>query len=132
MIGEILISMRGKLLLAALGIIFILFLFSLLKKRRITESFALVWLAVSIGMIIVISSDIVLIAVTHAVGATYPASALTMIALLFIFSILLYFTLKLSTLTQKQREVIQELCIQNLKFEERIRRLEHADNGTNR
>lgn len=132
MIGEILISMRGKLLLAALGIIFILFLFSLLKKRRITESFALVWLAVSIGMIIVISSDIVLIAVTHAVGATYPASALTMIALLFIFSILLYFTLKLSTLTQKQREVIQELCIQNLKFEERLRRLEHADNGTNR
>ncbi len=123
---SIVISMRGKILLAVLGLIFILFLFSLLKKRRITESFALAWLAVSIGMVIVVSSNTVLMGVTHALGAKYPASALTMIALLFILSILLYFTLTLSTLTQKQRELIQELCIQNLKFEERIRRLERV------
>ena len=126
---SIVISMRGKILLAALGLIFIMFLFSLLKKRRMTESFALVWLAVSIGMVIVVSSNTVLMGVTHALGAKYPASALTMIALLFIFSILLYFTLKLSTLTQKQRELIQELCIQNLKFEERIRRLERVEHA---
>ena len=124
---SIVISMRGKILLAVLGLIFILFLFSLLKKRRITESFALAWLAVSIGMVIVVSSNTVLMGLTHALGAKYPASALTMIALLFILSILLYFTLKLSTLTQKQRELIQELCIQNLKFEERIRRLERVE-----
>ena len=78
MIDDIGISLRGRLILIAIGLIFIAFLFYLLKKRKMTESLALIWLLVSMGMIFVISSAKILMWFTHALGAKYPASALTM------------------------------------------------------
>lgn len=126
MINDIGISLRGKIILVTIGMIFISFIFALLKKRKITESLALIWLGVSVGMIIVVSSHSLLMWLTHSLGAKYPASALTMIGLLFVISLLLYFTLQITSMTHKQRQLIQELGIQNIKLEERLQRLEGA------
>jgi len=127
MISDIGISLRGKIILVFLGVCFIVYIFSLLKKRRITESLALIWLAVSIGMIVVVSSHRLLMGLTHSLGAQYPASALTMIGLLFLISLMLYFTLKITTLTHKLRKTVQENAIQVMNLEKRIKELEQSE-----
>lgn len=131
MIDDIGISLRGRLILIAVGVIFIFFLFYLLKKRKVTESLALIWLFVSVGMIFVISSTKILMWFTHSLGAKYPASALTMIGLLFVTSLSLYFTLQLTLLTHKLRHLVQKLGLENLKLEERLQKLEkkYQDTG---
>ena len=118
------ISIQGKLIILALGIFFIAFIFYLLKNRKISDSLGLIWLLVSIGMIGVVISNRVLLFVTHLLGAKYPASALTMIGLFFILSFLLYFTLKITRLIQDLRDLVQQVAMKNMELEKKIRELE--------
>ncbi len=121
------ISLQGKLIILAAGIIFIIFIFYLLKSRKISDSLGLVWLTVSIGMVLVMSSNTVLLFVTHILGAQYPASALTMIGLFFIMSLLLYFTLKLTKLNQDLRAFVQQMAMKNMELEDKISKLESGN-----
>jgi hypothetical protein len=114
------ISLRGKLVIVFLVIIFIGFIFSLLKKQKISETLGLIWLTVSIGVVIMISSSSILMGFTHLIGAQYPASALTMMGLLFITSLLLYFTLKISTLTRKFKSLVQQSALKEIEWHKRI------------
>ena len=118
------ISLQGKIIIILLGIIFISFLFYLLKNRKISETLGLMWLTVSVGMVLVVINNSILMYMTHLLGAKYPASALTMIGLLFIISLLLYFTFKLSVLTQDLRTLVQQIAIKNMQLENRIKELE--------
>ena len=118
------ISLQGKIIIILLGIIFIVFLFYLLKNRKISDTLGLMWLTVSIGMVLVIVNNSILMFTTHLLGAKYPASALTMIGLLFIISLLLYFTFKISRLTQELRSLVQQIAIKNMNMEKRINELE--------
>lgn len=122
------ISLQGKIIIILLGIIFIVFLFYLLKNRKISDTLGLMWLTVSIGMVLVIVSNSILMFTTHLLGAKYPASALTMIGLLFIISLLLYFTFKISRLTQELRSLVQQIAIKNMHMENRINQLENKLN----
>jgi len=122
------ISLQGKIIIILLGIIFIVFLFYLLKNRKISDTLGLMWLTVSIGMVLVIVNNSILMFTTHLLGAKYPASALTMIGLLFIISLLLYFTFKISRLTQELRSLVQQIAIKNMHMENRINQLENKLN----
>ncbi len=126
MIPEIGISLRGRIILIVLDIVFIFFIFSLLKRRKISETLALLWLAVSVGMVVIISHHGLLMQFTHWLGAKYPASALTMIGLLFITSLLLYFTIKVTQLSNKVMSLVQETAIQKKELEDRVEKLEAA------
>ncbi len=119
------ISLQGKIIIILLGIIFITFLFYLLKNRKISDTLGLMWLTVSIGMVLVVVNNSILMFTTHLLGAKYPASALTMIGLLFIISLLLYFTFKISILTQDLRTLVQQIAIKNMQMENRIKELEN-------
>lgn len=118
------LSNRGQLILVAIGLLFILYLFSLLRKQKITESHGLLWLFVSIAMIVIVSIDKLLMGFTHILGAQYPSSALTMIGLLFIIVLLLFFTLQITNITYKFRQLVQELSLQNADLQTRLQALE--------
>ena len=124
------ISLQGKIIIIILGIIFISFLFYLLKNRKISDTLGLMWLTVSIGMVLVVINNSILLFTTHLLGAKYPASALTMIGLLFIISLLLYFTFKISTLTQELRTLVQQIAIKNMQLENRIKDIENKAQDT--
>jgi hypothetical protein len=124
---EFFISLRGRIILAVLVLVFIAFIFSLLKKRKISETLGLIWLVASVGVLIFISHGDIMIALTHLLGAKYAASALTMLGLLFITSLLLYFTLKISSLTQKVNELTQHVAIREYEDQQRFEKLEGTE-----
>ena len=114
------ISLQGKMIILFLGIVFIGYIFYLLKNRKISDTLGLIWLVVSLGMVLVVLNNSVLLFTTHLLGAKYPASALTLLGLLFIMSLLLYFTLKITRITQELRSLVQRLAMKNKEFEEKI------------
>jgi len=124
------LSNRGQLILVAIGLLFIFYLFSLLRKQKITESHGLLWLFVSIAMIVIVSIDKLLMGFTHVLGAQYPSSALTMIGLLFIIVLLLFITLQITNITYKFRKLVQELSLQNADLQNRLQELEKSARGT--
>jgi hypothetical protein len=52
--------------------------------------------------------------VTKAVGAIFPVSALSLLAFVFIFLVLIFFSIQLSTLSARQAELTQTLALHEL------------------
>jgi hypothetical protein len=52
------------------------------------------------------------------VGATYPASALSLLAFVLIFLTLIFFSVQLSSISSRQIEIAQAIAIQGLLIKE--------------
>ncbi len=126
MSDSVVLSNRAQIILAVIGLLFIIYLFSLLRKHKISETHGLLWLVVSIAMIVIVSIDTLLMKFTTILGAQYPSSALSMIGLLFIIAMLLFFTLQMTSISIKFRKLVQELSIQNAALQQRVEVLERS------
>ncbi|HEY1409014.1 MAG TPA: DUF2304 domain-containing protein, partial [Promineifilum sp.] len=63
----------------------------------------------------------------------YPASALSLLAFVFIFAILIYFSVQLSQIARRQTELIQALAIRGLlDSEESAGKLQPAERSPER
>jgi hypothetical protein len=105
------LGLQGKLLLVAVAVALGFIVISMLRRRRLHEDYALVWLAMIAGMVVVVASGWVLRLVTRLVGARYPASALTLISLAVIFVFLVLYSTRLSVLSDKVRDLAQEVAL---------------------
>jgi hypothetical protein len=55
-----------------------------------------------------------LVFVTKAVGAIFPASALTLLAFALVFGMLIFFSMQLSILSKRQIEMAQKMALTDL------------------
>ena len=67
------LSTEGRILLAVVAVVMTIVVVSMLRRRRLHEEYALVWLALIVGMVVVMASEWVLWKVTALVGAKFPA-----------------------------------------------------------
>ena len=110
-------TVHGILLLDFVGVLFMLAVLHLVRARQLTVAYGAVWLAALTFMIIVVSVPPLLGGVTRAVGATYPASALTLLAFLLAFAMLVFFSMQLSKISARQIELAQEFGLAALRSE---------------
>jgi len=110
---------QGILLIDSLGLGLIILLLNLVRTKRLHVAHGVVWLFAVAGLIVLVSIPPLLAAITTAVGATYPASAVSLIAFVFIFVVLIFFSVQLSTLTDRQVKLAQALAIDALLAESR-------------
>jgi hypothetical protein len=71
----------------------------------------------------------VLTLVTQAVGAVYPASALSLLAFVFVLIMLIFFSVQLSLLAARQVEIAQSLALRELLDRESKELRESKDQG---
>lgn len=110
--------------IAIAGSVFLLYLiFDLVRRRRLQEKYALLWLATGIVMLVLSAWRDSLDILARTVGIEYAPSALFLIAVLFLALILLHFTLIVSKLTDRHRELVQKFAL----IERRCRELERRD-----
>jgi len=108
-------STQGIILIDLASAALVLLIVNLVRTQRLYVGYAVMWLAAILGMMLTISVPPLLALITHAVGALFPASALSLLAFVFIFSILIFMSVKLSTLSARQTELIQLLAIRELR-----------------
>jgi hypothetical protein len=98
-------TLTSQLSVAAVGALGIFIMLSLLRKRRLNESLFYFWLVIFLGIIAVGSSNRLQIAITRMIGAYDPISAMLLLALGFLFGAALVYSVLISGLNAKIRDL---------------------------
>jgi len=112
-------SLQGIVLIDLMGFVFILLLINLVRTNKLHVGFAAIWLTAVSALILLRSTPPLLELATRSVGAIYPASALSLMAFVLIFTMLIAFSVQLSAISSKQIEIIQALALRELLEQDR-------------
>jgi hypothetical protein len=88
----------------------VLIVFELLRRRRLVERYALLWLLSSLVLLGLSLWTGLLEVISKAVGIVYPPNALFMIAFAFVLVLLLHFSLAISRLSGETKVLAQEVA----------------------
>jgi hypothetical protein len=104
-------STHGVIFIDLVGLGLIVLLLNLVRTQKLHVGLAAMWLVAVIALMTIVSVPTLMDLITVAVGATYPASAISLLAFVFIFVILILFSVQLSVLSARQVKIIQELAL---------------------
>jgi hypothetical protein len=96
----------------------LLIVLELVRRRRLMERYALLWLLSALVLLALASWPGALVWLSHAIGVFYPPTALFVVALGFVLVLLLHFSLAVSRLSDQTRVLAQRLAL----LEEDVRR----------
>jgi hypothetical protein len=103
----------------------VLLVFELLRRRRLIERYALLWLFSSLVLLGLSIWTGLLEFVSETVGIVYPPNALFMIAFVFVLILLLHFSLAISRLSGETKVLAQEVA----RLDKEMRELGEAKEG---
>lgn len=83
----------------------------LIRRRKLREEYALLWLAVGIGTIVLAFWYGLLEWVSRLIGAVAPTTTLFIFAILFLSAVCIHFSISLSRLKDQVRDLTQELAL---------------------
>jgi uncharacterized membrane protein len=109
---------RNKIVALAFGIMMLLLVIELVRRRKLREEYSWLWLMTG-AMILLLSSWFGLLKwVTHLVGAVTPSSTIFLFAFLFLILISLHFSVVISKLTSQNKELTQRYALLELELRE--------------
>lgn len=111
-------SLQGVILIDLLGLLFLAAIVAVVRTRRLHVGYAVLWMGATVAMMLLVSIPGLRGAVTELVGAVYPASALTLLAFVFVFAVLVFFSVQLSRLSERHAELVQTLALRELRRRE--------------
>jgi hypothetical protein len=121
--------MELRIQIVAIGgtVVLLAIVLELVRRRRLLERYALVWLASALVLLALGIWQGLLTKIANAIGVFYPPTALFVIAFGFVLVLLLHFSTAVSRLTDQSKVLAQRLAL----MEERQRDLEKqlADAG---
>jgi Mg2+/citrate symporter len=93
------------------SILTFLVVMELIRRRRLREEYALLWVLTTAGMMVLATWYGLIEWITQAIGAVAVTTTIFLFALLFLLLISVHFTTVLSRLTVQVRRLTQELAI---------------------
>ena len=114
--------MQARIQLVAIlsALVLLLVVFEMVRRRRLMERYALLWLLSAFVLLGLAVWSNVLETVSHAIGIVYPPNALFLIAFCFVLLLLLHFSAAVSRLGDQTKVLAQRLAL----LEERLQRQE--------
>lgn len=95
------------------------FVLELVRQRKLHEGYSLLWLVTAVTMLVLSVWRDGLHTLSTLVGIVYPPNLLFLVALLFVFFLLLYFSTVMTKLTRENKEIAQQVAL----LREEVRRL---------
>jgi hypothetical protein len=116
-------------ILAILGSGSVLFVvIELIRRGRLKEKYSLLWLFAGGVLLVFSSSRDLLEYVARLLGVFYPPSLLFLLAFLFLLLITLHFSVVVSGLSEKNKQLAQEVALLRQEMQEAMkRRTENRD-----
>lgn len=111
----------------AIGLAFavVLVVFELVRRRKLREEYAWVWIAVAAVITLLALQQDLLLTISKWIGSSSPVSTLFFGALLFLLTLVLQFSVRLSRLTHRHKTLGQRLAL----LEEEVGRLRQGKAG---
>ena len=106
--------------LEVIGVAFVisLLIFELVRRRRLMERYAILWLVAGVTVLVLALWKGLLTTLSHAVGISYPPSALFAIAFLFVLVMLVLFSMTVSRLSDQNTILAQRLALLQHRLEQ--------------
>jgi len=117
---------RIQLLAIVASGILLLIVLELVRRRRLMERYALLWLLSGVVLLVLATFRGLLEDAARVIGVEYPPSALFFIAFAFVLLLLLHFSVAVSRLADQSKVLAQRLAI----LEKRVREVEGAETPT--
>lgn len=93
------------------SVVTLLFIVELVRRRRLREEYAWLWLLTGVGMVVLASWYGLIEGITHLIGAVTPTTTLFVFALLFLLIVSVHFSIVISRTSQQVRRLVQELAL---------------------
>jgi hypothetical protein len=109
---------RVRLVAILASVALLLVVLELVRRRRLLERYALLWLVSAVALLALAAFQPLLITIAELIGVEYPPSALFLIAFGFVLLLLLHFSVAVSRLADQSKILAQRIAI----MEERMNR----------
>ena len=110
---------RFQIIIGMLSIVLLLITFELIRKGRLREEYAILWIFTGgVTLIFSLSPELFLSKFITRITGLYYLSAVVVIAFLFLLLIVLHFSVAISKLTDRNKELAQRYALLELEFKE--------------
>jgi hypothetical protein len=113
---------RQRVIAIVFAIAILLVVVELVRKRKLREEYAILWIVTASGLLLLAFELRVLYWLTELAHAEAPVSVLFFCACLFLLAVALQFSVRLSKLTWRNKDLTQRLAL----LEDELKRL-HAE-----
>jgi hypothetical protein len=113
---------RIQIVIATVSVMLLVTVIELVRRRRLLERYALLWLLSSIVLVALAAWRGALEKIADGLGIAYPPNALFIVAFGFVLWMLLHFSVAVSRLSDQSKILAQRLAL----LEERMRRHERG------
>lgn len=105
-------TVQGIVIINIMAIALLFWVANLVRKGRLYVGYGVIMILAILGIQIIVSIPRLLFLLTHLVGAVFPVSALTMMALGFIVMMLVYVLTQLTIISNRLAALTQALAIE--------------------
>lgn len=109
------IDTRVRLVAIAGSLVLLLLIVDLVRRRRLKEEYSVLWVLTALALLVLSAWLPLLQWITNAIGGVAPSSTLFFFGLLFVFFMLLHFSLRVSTLERRLTTLVQEVGLSGVK-----------------
>lgn len=104
-------TLVGAIVLLIIGLLGIVFVLSLVARHKLTMSYAVVWVLLLVGMDLLVGFPPLLRLAMLVLGSSETLGALRLLALVTIVGFLIFFSVKISVLTNKFEDLVQRMAL---------------------
>ncbi len=122
--------LRIQIITGTVSILLLVFVFELIRRGRLKEEYALLWL-LSGAVILIFSIFPNLLGIMSRAMGMYYLTALFVVSFLFLLLIVLQFSTVLSRLSERNKDLTQELSILEFRFKQLDERFHELTNEKN-
>lgn len=102
---------RAHVLIALVAVAAVVFVIRLLRRRHLQGKYALLWLAALIPLGFLAAFPGALTWLSEQVGVFYPPALFLLLAVAFLFGVVVHFSYELSKLNERTRTLAEELTL---------------------
>lgn len=110
-------TLQGILVLNLIALVLLLWVLNLVRHGRLYVGYGVIFVAAIMGTMLLLSVPWLQAAVTRVIGAVFPASAFTLLALCFIVLMLLYILTQITIVSNRLSKLVQKLAIERARAE---------------
>lgn len=104
-------SMGIRLLILGLGLVFFMIIFEMVRRRKFREELSVTWFIISIAIMVSSVADKIIDPLAGILGIGYPPALIFIWVVFFLLLALLYFSLVISDLKGKVKELSQKIAL---------------------
>jgi len=106
--------MKTQLIAIAGSLALLLLVIDLVRRRRLKEEYSFLWVMTALGLLVLATWLDLLRWVTTAIGGVAPSSTIFFFGLLFVFLMLLHFSVRVSAMERRLTTLVQEIGIRGV------------------